>query len=511
VTQVVGESSKGQLAWSRSSRLILLQAAGAAIVLWCLVVFLAYRVRDDIIEARRAEMAQTVSVVQEQADQIFTLLRVTLDAANQWIVKHPTSDPSRDPKFIQLVEGFKKSSGGRVDIRMITRDNKLAYAPFNAVAATTDVSDREYVQAQNDPARRGFHIASPVFSRVTKRWGIPVTLPVSTNQGHISLLFGAIELDSLFKLPNADVGSSGIAIAWIRNDGIILARRPLNPKFMGLSIAQSPDWVNHFSRERLGVFISDKAPTDGVARLVAFSHLDEYPVMALVAVPMHEILAPWQRQVAVLLFSALLLTAALGAVTFRLIRAVQAGERASLELERANDELMVLSVTDKLTQVFNRVRLDELLRSEMSRAARYGTPLSLALVDLDFFKHVNDEFGHAVGDDVLIRTADILSSNIRSEDTVGRWGGEEFMIILPQTEPDQAALVAEKIRSAIEAENFKIAGVRTASFGVTGFIPGDSEITILARADRALYAAKSQGRNRVVVDLGQQTAPATGG
>jgi diguanylate cyclase (GGDEF)-like protein len=241
--------------------------------------------------------------------------------------------------------------------------------------------------------------------------------------------------------------------------------------------------------------------------MVAYARLDEFPVVIAFSVPLDGILAPWKRQTLNLTVFALLVTVAISLITLRLIRAVHVAEMASVDLEHVNNELQILSVTDKLTQVYNRVRLDEVLRAEMSRASRYGTPLSIALVDLDFFKQVNDVYGHTVGDEVLIRTAEILRSNIRSEDTVGRWGGEEFLIVFPQTEPDQAVLVAEKIRAAIESDSIGKAGRRSASFGVTGFIPGDSEITILARADHALYEAKSKGRNLVVVDMARPATP----
>jgi len=452
-------------------------------------------------------MTQMVSVVQEQASQIFTLLRVTLQAADRWVTKHPRSDPSHDPEFVELIDGFRRSSGGRVDIRMVTRDNKLAYAPYRADAAATDVADREYVTAQKDLQRNGFHIAAPVFGRVDKKWGIPVSVPVSTAQGRVAILFGVIDVESLFKPRSDGFESSGVTLTWIRDDGTLLARRPLEPRIMGVSVVETADWREHLSQWRSGVFISEKSPVDGRAKLLAFSHLDDYPVTVLITVSLDDVLLPWQRQTTMLLVFALALTAAIGVITYRLIRAVNVGEKASVDLEHANHELMVLSVTDKLTQVFNRVKLDEVLRAEMNRASRYGTPLSVALVDLDFFKQVNDAFGHAVGDDVLIRIADILRGNIRAEDTVGRWGGEEFMIILPQTEPDQATAVAEKIREAIASENFPHVGKQTASFGVTGFIQGDTEITILARTDRALYSAKSKGRNRVVVDTEMYPLP----
>jgi hypothetical protein len=398
VTKADDPLSALQLAWSRSARLIVLQAIAAVILLWCLVAYSVYRSHEDIIQTRRTVMAQTVSVVEEQASQIFTLLRVTLRTADQWITKHPKSDPRHEPEFIQLIDGFRKSSGGHVDLRLVTRDDKMVYPTFQAGAALVDVSDREYVIAQKDPQRRGFNISAPVFGRVSKRWSIPVSVPVSSTHGQIAILVGAIEVDSLFKSAGDGVDSSGMTLAWMRDDGIMLARRPLDPRVMGESDVQSAEWRDHLSQRESGVFISEKSPVDGRAKLLAFSHLDDYPVIVLIAVPLDEVLLPWQRQTAVSLVFALVLSAVIAAITYRLVRAVRLSEKAAVDLEHANHELKVLSVTDKLTQVFNRVRLDEVLRSEMNRASRYGTPLSVALVDLDLFKQVNDDFGHAVGE-----------------------------------------------------------------------------------------------------------------
>ena len=168
------------------------------------------------------------------------------------------------------------------------------------------------------------------------------------------------------------------------------------------------------------------------------------------------------------------------------------------ELEQANHHLMDLSITDKLTQVFNRGKLDAVLKGEVSRAARYSTELSIVLLDVDHFKEVNDVYGHSTGDEVLIRMAGILRQCIRDDDTVGRWGGEEFLIILPGTGPRRAHLVAEKIRSAIASAEYPVIHHKTASFGVTSYTEGDGETEMLARADMALYEAKNAGRNRVM-------------
>lgn len=167
------------------------------------------------------------------------------------------------------------------------------------------------------------------------------------------------------------------------------------------------------------------------------------------------------------------------------------------ELEEANRELKRVSGIDKLTQINNRLKLDEVLEYELSISTRYGTDLSMLIFDIDLFKEVNDHFGHLVGDLVLMQLANILKSGVRESDTVGRWGGEEFLAILPQTSLEDARKVAEKIRASIEKADFPEAGHITCSVGVASFYEGDDSEMLLSRADVALYHAKSGGRNQV--------------
>lgn len=172
-------------------------------------------------------------------------------------------------------------------------------------------------------------------------------------------------------------------------------------------------------------------------------------------------------------------------------------ESARQQLAQANRELEVLSVTDKLTALFNRVKLDRVLVSEVTRARRYGSALSVVLLDIDHFKVVNDTYGHNVGDEVLVDIADTLRGNVRDSDTVGRWGGEEFLVILPSTNLARAGDVAEKIRVRIAALHLPTVGQVTVSLGVAEYRTGDTEQQLVARADIALYAAKESGRNLV--------------
>lgn len=158
-----------------------------------------------------------------------------------------------------------------------------------------------------------------------------------------------------------------------------------------------------------------------------------------------------------------------------------------------------LSITDQLTQLYNRHKLEESFTIEISRAKRYNRSLSTILIDIDYFKSVNDIYGHDIGDEILQSVANILRNNIRLTDIVGRWGGEEFIIIVPDSTLEDAAQLAEKIRSAIDNYNFKSIGKKTASFGVSTFVTNDTKESFVKKADIALYNAKKQGRNKVVV------------
>lgn len=177
--------------------------------------------------------------------------------------------------------------------------------------------------------------------------------------------------------------------------------------------------------------------------------------------------------------------------------ALAALEQKDKELEAANRILAQLSITDPLTHLCNREKLNQSLDHELNRFNRYGSSFGLIMIDIDYFKQVNDEHGHPVGDSVLVEIANILQSNTRSVDVVGRWGGEEFLIICPQLECDDLLLVAEKLRRLIENHKFPIIGSKTASFGIAVYKQGDDAQALISRADQALYLSKENGRNQV--------------
>ena len=167
------------------------------------------------------------------------------------------------------------------------------------------------------------------------------------------------------------------------------------------------------------------------------------------------------------------------------------------ELKQMKDNFEKLATTDTLTQINNRYSLMNILSTEVNRSHRNNTPLSLIMYDIDFFKKVNDTYGHDNGDNVLILLSNLVKKNLREFDTVGRYGGEEFLIVLPNTNIDNAKLLGERIRQEVEAYLFGEVGSITISLGLVELQPEETIIKLFKRVDNLLYLSKNNGRNQL--------------
>ena len=201
---------------------------------------------------------------------------------------------------------------------------------------------------------------------------------------------------------------------------------------------------------------------------------------------------------------------AVGVVAVEAEGALRDHLEAELELKSANQanaqlasevrNLEELASTDRLTGAWNRRHFETALEGEIHRALRFGHPLSLVMFDIDHFKRVNDSFGHQAGDRVLTEFAACIRSGLRKSDSLTRWGGEEFIVLMPNTPLAAARIAAERFREMVAAHDFNAAGSLTASFGVAQFIADETVEDLLGRVDGAVYRAKNEGRNRVESD-----------
>ncbi len=167
------------------------------------------------------------------------------------------------------------------------------------------------------------------------------------------------------------------------------------------------------------------------------------------------------------------------------------------KIQIKNEKLTLLASIDKLTGLLNRLKLDEVLDAQIKNYNNLGDDFGVIMIDIDFFKSINDTYGHQMGDDVLKAVAEVLKQGTRSSDIVGRWGGEEFLIVCLGVNEDKLMMIAQKLRESIESIRFPHEKQLTCSFGVSLVKEGDELLSILKRADNALYASKKNGRNMV--------------
>ncbi|MDL2236347.1 GGDEF domain-containing protein [Christensenellaceae bacterium OttesenSCG-928-K19] len=171
----------------------------------------------------------------------------------------------------------------------------------------------------------------------------------------------------------------------------------------------------------------------------------------------------------------------------------------SKRVQYANEKkLEIMTFTDSLTKIYNRLKFETVLETQLETVQETKNPFSVLLFDLDNFKRVNDEYGHAVGDRVLQEAARVIKSNIREGDVFARWGGEEFVVLFENTMLEKGVELAERLRRAVESHYFERAGRVTISSGITQYADGDTDSAIIKRADDLMYLAKAEGKNIVM-------------
>lgn len=279
-------------------------------------------------------------------------------------------------------------------------------------------------------------------------------------------------------------------LAVMDQEGTLLARNPPMPDAIGKKINL---WQGHVDTKMslAGVGFTSESPIDGVQRIYGITQMDEVPIIIVVGYDLHTMLADWWRRTWQIAVGLVVLLGMSFIALWAYLKNIRQGE-----------ELLRLSTTDTLTGIANRRLLFETGDREILRIKRYKGTLAVLILDIDHFKKINDTWGHSSGDRVIQVTALTISRCIREQDMVGRIGGEEFVVLLPETELSGALAIAERVRMALqessEATTDNSTTIHfTASIGVSLARETENFQDTLSRADQGLYQAKESGRNRV--------------
>jgi diguanylate cyclase (GGDEF)-like protein len=497
--------------WSQRHGMVLV---ALGLLAWCWGVsmwFLAAQ-KQQLLADRGAELALMAGAVAEQSASVLRAVDSNLRTVDLWLQTHPGADALRDPRLLALVNEMRRASRGAMDLRLVSTEGKLYYLPALDGQPRADVSDRGYVKAHagnEGVSLQRTHIGEPVISRVTQHWDIPISralasapataagtgAPRDPSRPVMKIVFAAVSIDRLAGEHERMRFKPEGSIVLIRSDGRVLSRAPLVPAYLGLDLSGTPLFNREYGRQARGSFISEGSSTDGVVRLVSYEQLQDFPVTVLVTRGLDEIYATHYERLRTVLVLSVLLSVVVLAVTAFLHR-LQMSQRA---MQAAQSQLRRLATTDELTGVLNRRAFVEAARHEFERAQRYLRPTAVLALDIDHFKRVNDEYGHSGGDLVLRVCAQRWQAALREHDVLGRMGGEEFCVLLPETGAASAAAVAERLRS-VTASGPIIGQWRTVSVSVgwaTVDVADAAWEAVYERADNALYAAKAQGRNCV--------------
>jgi len=356
-------------------------------------------------------------------------------------------------------------------------------------------ADREYFQVHKDRAGLGLHVGRPVVSRLTGEQMMNFSRRIDKPDGSFGgVVVGTIKLAYFNRLfERLGLGQGG-AINLYRADGTRIMRHPFVDADIGANIADAPTF-RRFVGAPSGAFTGTSV-RDGVERYYAFTRVGDLPLVLNVALATDDIEAGWRAK-AVVVGAVLLLLCGLTA-TLSLLFGRELRRRAAMQAELAR-----LSVTDALTGLANRRRFEQVFETAWASARHTGKPLSLLMVDADHFKRFNDRYGHAVGDAVLRGLADCLAASVhRPDDIVARVGGEEFVLLLPDTDENGAARVAAKVHKAVASLSVAAAGIGPGAVTVSvGLASGAGRCgaeagALYQAADAALYAAKDGGRNQ---------------
>lgn len=358
-------------------------------------------------------------------------------------------------------------------------------------------ADRPFFVYHKENKNSQIFIGQPVVSRTNGKWVITISRRLETHSGAFNgVVVVTLGIENFLALyGQINIGHSGV-IGLTTQTGVLLVRHPFKNNYIGAIVSDSPLFKEYLKVQNAGI-ASSVSRFDKIERIYAFEKNRRYGLVTTVAVSKEEALSPWRKQAIQLAVVILILTAVLIVASYFLY--VDLSRK-----NRVNKELQIIASEDALTGLFNRRAFDEKILSEIARCAADNSPISVLIVDADFFKKYNDNYGHPEGDRCLSLLGDCLRKSLtRNNQIVARYGGEEFALILPDTDIEEACRLGKSIirnvRSLNIEHDFSPFGRVTVSVGVSTAraveIAGSQQNIIIA-ADRALYQAKRAGRNQ---------------
>ncbi len=429
-------------------------------------------------------------LVAEWVDKSFDLtkfvLRETAKNFDPSELVYPTPDPERHQQQTEELIDTVSRTPNLVFLGMLDDQCIVTHTTIGINLGFDGIEhQREYCKLALSEPLSGYKLSN-MFVSVDNTMNVTMSYPLLSDDGTLQgfALAGLdlgffqqwldlIELDNHNSITIYDLNSR------------MLARNPLIVSSIGTQVTEQH--LNRMASSTSERLFSHRlaSPVDNIDRVWSLRRIGYLPFIVVVGEATNHALQNWQQLLILYIFAGLTLCAAILFATYEYIRNL----RQAMTMRH-------LAITDPLTGVANRRYFNEVASLNIARNARNGLPLSLLILDLDHFKKVNDIHGHATGDRVLVDIANMLQSLCRETDVIARWGGEEFTLLLPDTDQKGATTFAQRLADSLSTYRFIDDKTITISQGIATYQPGDTIESLLKRADKALYQAKEKGRNR---------------
>lgn len=463
------------------------------VLITLLVSYILWSNYTSSLEKARQDNLFIANLVAAQAEASLKSLEIILSGVKRELrYSLHDMDVKLSDEMTVYLRDIKQSHHFLMDVLILNSQGEITQ--WTGKGVPPDVTDRDYARWHIDHSNSDYYLGEPLLSKVhTGQWFFALSLAIRDERRQLQQIVVALVDIELYRAQFRGIEiPPGSSLGLISRERNIITRQPDHQNYVGVGIADLEE-TSLAGEGNLDML----SPLDHVERIVGYHSIDRYGVAAFSSRSRKQVLADWAEYVSI---AGLLLFAAIAILVFLTLRILH-NQNAMLVQQR---RLVTLANIDGLTGLHNRRSGMTRLIIEFKRARRYQTPLTLFMVDIDHFKDVNDRYGHTAGDDALKVIANILRITCREQDVVSRYGGEEFLVMLPETALDEATGLAERLRKRVEEFPIKlhVADIRlTISIGVSSCdlkSEKESDLTVIQRADRALYRAKNEGRNRVV-------------
>lgn len=482
--------------WARPRTVVVLTLVllGA---LWSVVILSAVAGREEAIAASSESLQRANLAIEQQTRLQMRLADLVLAACQSWLEENPGEETERSAPFRRLRDRLHTATESTIDVYLLAADGRVfdggGQAPLGGALANTSAASDFVKRAQPTVLT----IGDPLLDRPDGHYRLPIARRLANPTPGAHTVLALIDLSKLVDGYDQQRQKPGGSVTLLRSDGTVLARAPHDARRLGLPLAGSQ--ANGGSLPALPRADQPSAELAGngeAGELSVRLRMADFPLLVISTVSQEDAMIPWFRHTIWIALLALGMTVPLAVVAYRSLQLLRI-------LARHQTELQQVATTDRLTGIFTRQHFVDTLKEELAHAGRRHLPLTILSFDVDFFKRINDGYGHSVGDQVLVAFAKVAKACLREVDVASRVGAGEFSIVLPNTDVHAATAVAERIRRGVGEVSIPTndGSVQfTVSVGVSAARPDDRSVDdLLKRVAEALHEAKSTGHDRIAV------------